>query len=286
MRVAYRTRRAARVALALLFCSPALLAGGCSYDTDTVTGSIKTSAAPHNEDSDLRAGVDTLGARYDANPGDKAVSIDYARVLRELGRYDQAVAVMQAAAVKAPTDLDVLCAYGKALADSGQLEQAARVLANSYTPDDPNWSSLSAQGAVADRLGDHQAAQRFYQSALKIAPQEPSVLNNLGLSYALDKRLREAEQTLRQAAAQPSADDRVRANLALVLSLEGKFDEAERVAQHDVTRETAAANVAAVRNMIAQPNSWRQIESTVAKPARGDKADFAPTQRSSGPPAG
>jgi Flp pilus assembly protein TadD len=286
MRVAYRTRRAARIALALLFCSPALLAGGCVDDSDAVTGSIKTSSTSRDDESDLRASADALGARYDTHPGDKAISIEYARVLRGLGRYDQAVAVMQAAAVKAPADGDVLGAYGKALADSGQLEQAAKVLANSYTPDDPNWSGLSAQGYVADRLGDHRAAQGFYQSALKIAPQEPSVLNNLGLSYALDKRLPDAERTLREAAAQPLADQRVRANLALVLSLEGKFDEAERVAQHDVTRETAAANVAAVRSMIAQPNSWRQIESTEAKPSKGEKADLAPSRRPSNAPAG
>lgn len=279
MRWAYWARRAARVSLALLLCSPALLAGGC-YDDDSVTGSIRTASAPVN-DSDLHTSAESLAARYDANPGDKAVSIDYARVLRALQRYDQAVAVMQAAAVKAPTDFEVLGAYGKALADAGQLEQAAKVLANSYTPDDPNWSNMSTQGYVADRLGDHQAAQRYYQSALKIAPNEPAVLNNLGLSYALDKRLREAEQTLREAAAQSSADQRIRANLTLVLSLEGKFDEAERLAQHDMSREAAVANVANIRGMMTQTNSWRQIEAAQPK---GAKADLAPSQRPSNPP--
>jgi Flp pilus assembly protein TadD len=198
--------------------------------------------------------------------------------LRVLKRYDQAVAIMQVAAVKAPTDFEVLGAYGKALADSGQLEQAAKVLANSYTPDAPNWSNLSTQGYIADRLGDHQTAQRFYQSALKIAPHEASVLNNLGLSYALDKQLREAEQTLREADAQPSADERVRANLALVLSLEGKFDEAERVSQHDMPRAAAVADATAVRGMMAQTNSWRQIESSDAKRLKAQKADVAQRQ--------
>lgn len=278
MRLASRGRQAARVALALLFCSPALLAGGCFYDDDAVTGSIKTSAAPQTDRSSLRASAEALASRYDANPGDKTASIEYARVLRALKRYDQAVAVMQTAAVKAPSDFEILGAYGKALADTGQLEQAAKVLANSYTPDAPNWSNLSAQGYVADRLGDHQAAQRFYQSALKIAPQEPSVLNNLGLSYALDKQLPEAERTLREAAAQPSADERIRANLALVLSLEGKFDDAERVSQQDMPHAAAVADAAAVRGLMAQINSWRQIESGEAKRLKAQKSDAAQRQ--------
>lgn len=280
MRLAYRRRRAVRVSLALLFCSPALLGGGCYYDDDAVTGSIRSSVAQETDDAGLRTSAEALASRYDANPGDKTASIEYARVLRALKRYDQAAAVMQTAAVKAPSDFEVLAAYGKALADTGQLAQAAKVLANSYTPDAPNWSTLSAQGYVADRLGDHQAAQRFYQAALKIAPHEPSVLNNLGLSYALDKQLREAEQTLRDAAAQPSADERVRANLALVLSLEGKFNEAERVSQQDVPRAAAVANIAAVRGMMAQTNSWRQIEPSEAERLKAQKVDVAQRQPS------
>lgn len=260
----------------ILLCGPpATLCAGCSYDADDVTGSVKTGAPLSASDSDRGAQAAQWGARYEANPGDKVASINYARALRGLKRYDQAVAVMQAAAVKAPKDFDVLGAYGKALADDGQLQQAAGVLANSYTPDAPNWSSLSAQGYVADRLGDHETAERLYRAALQIAPHEPTVLNNLGLSYTLNRKLKEAEATLREASAQPAADERIRANLALVLSLEGKFEEAEKVSRQDMPRDAAAANVAAVRGMLAQPNSWRQIETTEAKRKKDDKAGAA-----------
>src|SRR6185437_981723 len=156
------------------------------------------------------------------------------RALRALTRYKEAAAVMQAAAVKAPKDYEVLGEYGKALVDDGDLQQARDVLTRSYPPDRPNWDYLSVQGAVADRLDDHARAQGFYQEALKISPNQPAVLSNLGLSYALSKQLPLAEDTLRQAAALPGADSRVRQNLALVLALEGKFDEAEQVSQRDM----------------------------------------------------
>jgi Flp pilus assembly protein TadD len=268
---------ARRLALALVLGLLAPL-GGC-HGADDVTGSIgpgptgSPSAALPTTDEALRAYADEWGKRYDDHPGEKVASINYARALRALTRYPQAVAVMQSAAVKAPKDFEVLAAYGKALADAGQLEQAADVLSRSYTPEQPDWGSMSAQGTVADQLGDHAQAQEFYRGALKIAPSEPNVLSNLGLSYALTKQLPLAEETLRKAAAQPSADRRVRNNLALVLALEGKFAEAEKVNERDMSPEAAAANVAAVRQMIAQSNSWRDIQAIDAKkPGKAAKA--------------
>jgi Flp pilus assembly protein TadD len=268
----WSVRRSARRA-ALALCMGLLLPLGGCHSFDDVTGSIgssssSASAALPSGDEALRAYAERWGKKYDANPGEKVASMNYARALRGLGRYAQAVAVMQSAAVKAPQDWDVLAAYGKALADNGQLQQAADVLSRSYTPDRPNWASMSAQGSVADQLGDHAKAQEFYRTALKIAPDEPSLLSNLGLSYALTKQLPLAEQTLRQAAAQPTADRRVRDNLALVLALEGKFGEAQKISEQDMSPEAAAANVAAVRQMIAQSNSWREIQILDGKPER------------------
>ncbi|WP_158813737.1 tetratricopeptide repeat protein [Methylocapsa sp. S129] len=241
--------------------------GGCR-DTGDITGSIGSSGSQQalpTSDADLRAYADDWAKRYDANPGEKIASMNYARALRALTRYAQAAAVMQAAAVKAPKDMEVLGAYGKALADAGQFEQAADVLSRSYTPERPNWSSMSVQGSIADQLGDHAKAQDFYRDALKIAPGEPNVLSNLGLSYALTKQLPLAEQVLRQAAESPRADARVRDNLALVLSLEGKFGEAEQVERQDRSAQAAAANVASIRQMIAQSNSWRDIQTLDAR---------------------
>jgi Flp pilus assembly protein TadD len=256
-----RALRVAAFAAALAALAPL---GGCR-DMGDVTGSINSSQSLPTSEDDLRAYADNWGRRFDANPGDKTASINYSRALRGLTQYSQAVAVMQAAAVKAPKDFDVLGAYGKALADAGQLAQAKDVLSRSYAAERPNWDFMSAQGSVDDQLGDHAAAQQLYQEALKIAPGEPRILSNLGLSYALTKQLPIAEMTLRQAAASPRADSRVRQNLALVLALEGKFDEAQKLEEQDMSADAAAANVAAIREMIAQSNSWRDIKAIDGK---------------------
>jgi Flp pilus assembly protein TadD len=246
----------------------ALALGGCQNVGDVTASIAGQSVTPLPADAQgLHAYADRWERIYSANPGEKYASINYSRALRALSRYKEAEAVMQRAAVKAPRDYEVLGEYGKALADAGDLEQARDVLSRSYSQDQPNWDFLSVQGAVADRLDDHVRAQQFYNEALKIKPDEPAVLSNLGLSYALSKRLDLAEQTLRHAASLPRADARIRQNYALVLALEGKFSDAEEVSQRDMSPQEAARNVEAIRDMIAQNESWRALQGGAAKRA-------------------
>ena len=238
-----------------------LTATGCDRPSlSDVTGSIGGQDRLPQGDSELRQYAEEWGRRYDSNRNDKRTAMNYARALRMLSQHAQAVAVLQGLAVHYPKDMDVLGLYGKALADAGRLDEAAKVLANAHTPERPNWSILSAQGSVADQLGDHAQAQAYYAAALRIHPNDPGVLSNLGLSYALARDLTHAESTLRQAASQPTADMRVRQNLALVLALQGKFPEAEEISRHDLSAIDAASNVASIRRMISQSNTWRDIK--------------------------
>jgi Flp pilus assembly protein TadD len=265
-------------AMAVAVC--ALLAiGGCGKLAD-VTGSIgpQRRAELPRDDSELRRFAEEWGRRYDADPKNKGVALTYARALSKLDRAAQAVAVLQGLAIRYPEQMDVLGAYGKALADAGRLQEAAEVLARAHTPERPDWSVLSAQGSIADQLGHHEEARGYYQTALKIRPGEPGVLSNLGLSYALSKQLPLAEETLLSAAAQPTADIRVRQNLALVLALQGKFEEAESWSRHDLSPIDAAANVASIRQMIAQSNSWREIQSFGAHARKTQAPRAAPHQ--------
>ncbi|MDB5629738.1 MAG: hypothetical protein JWQ51_2078, partial [Tardiphaga sp.] len=93
-------------------------------------------------------------------------------------------------------------------------------------------------------------ARRYYASALKIVPEEPSVLSNLGLSYMLSKQLPQAEATLRRAYGNPQADARVRQNLGLVVGLQGRYAEAETIVKADLPPDEAAANVAYLKQMM------------------------------------
>jgi Flp pilus assembly protein TadD len=227
------------------------VAGCVSTRPGETTGSLAGTAPPASEDEWRRA-VSAWGERYKANTGDPDVAIHYAQALRATGQRAQAVAVLEQASLRNARNMEVLGAYGRALADVGDYRQALDVLGRAHAPDRPDWRILSAQGAVLDQMGRHEDAQRYYETALKIVPDEPSVLSNLGLSYALSKELPRAEATLKRAAAGQRVDPRVRQNLALVIGLQGRFAEAETIARADLPAEEASANVAYLRQMLSQ----------------------------------
>jgi Flp pilus assembly protein TadD len=227
---------------------------GCASSRPAETGALAATATPSSDDEWHRA-AQAWGERYQANTGDPDIAIHYAQALRATGQRAQAVAVLEQSSLRNPKNMALLGAYGRALADVGNFQQALDVLGRAHAPDHPDWRILSAQGAVLDQMGRHEDAQRYYETALKIVPDEPSVLSNLGLSYALSKQLPRAEATLKRAAAGQRVDPRVRQNLALVVGLQGRFAEAESIARADLPAEEASANVAYLRDMLARQSN-------------------------------
>ena len=238
----------------------AMAAAGCATTPSApdVTGSIATDAAPRSE-AEWRREMNVWGQRYRADQADSVAAIRYAQALRAIGQRAQATAVLEQATISNPHDQPLLGAYGRALADNGNFDQALEVLNRAHSPDRPDWRILSVQGAVLDQLGRHAEAQRYYASALRLVPDEPSVLSNLGLSHALSKNLPQAEIALRRAAQQKPADPKIRQNLALVIGLQGRFAEAEKIVRADLSPDEAAQNVAYLRRMMAQQNDLKKL---------------------------
>ena len=247
--------------LARLLASAAMTAilaaglGGCQTMSD-ITGSI-TSKAEVSPNADPRNAVEAYGARYRANPRDADAALAYGQALRATGQRSQAVAVLEQANIAHPGNKALLAGYGRALADNGNFQQAFDVLSRAHSPDNPDWRILSVQGTALDQLGRHDEARRYYASALKIVPDEPSVLSNLGLSYVLSKELPKAEEVLRRAYASSRADVRVRQNLGLVIGLQGRFAEAESIVKADLPADEAAANVAYLKQVLSRKDNPR-----------------------------
>jgi Flp pilus assembly protein TadD len=251
----------------------AAAAAGCqtmARSSGDVTGSVggplgARAEAPAGRDA--RSPVDGLGERYRANPRDADAALKYGQALRANGQRTQAVAVLEAATLANPSNKQLLATYGRALAENGNFKLAFDTLSQAHTPANPDWRILSVQGTTLDQMGRHDEARRYYASALKIVPEEPSVLSNLGLSYMLSKELPKSEEVLRRAYSSPGADVRVRQNLALVVGLQGRFSEAETIVKADLPPEEAAANVAYLKQMLNRNEGPRQGAQT--DPASG-----------------
>lgn len=257
MRASAKPGRPLAAPVAVSFAVAVLLAGcATAPPPDPVTtGSVP---APITHD-DFENAVDAWAARYDANPGDRTAALGYAKALQQTGRTDQAIAILQKTTIGFPNDREVLAEYGKALAAGGDLNRALDTIQRAQTPDRPDWRLLSAEAALLDQLGRHGEARKRYAQALDLAPDQPSLLSNYGMSYILTGELDEAERLLRRAVKLDGADSRVRQNLALAVGLSGRFAEAEEIAGAELDPDEAAANVAYLRQMLGERDDWRRL---------------------------
>jgi len=212
--------------------------------------------------ADAQKTLAELGARYKANPRDKVTIIYYAAALRGAGQNDQSAAVLEAGMSTYRNDADIAVAYAKALTAQGRFDQALNVIDAAIVPQQPDWNALSVKGAILDQTGRNAEARLLYNQALLIAPGEASLEANLGLSYAMTNELDAAEAHLRRAVAMPGANTRIRQNLALVIGLQGRFDEARAIYAKELAPDQVEANMAYIRALLTQQNRWNVIQES------------------------
>ena len=247
--------------------------GGCSSIAGRdITGSVTTPAPTSSAlasatrpEADWRRDIEVYGERYRKNPKDVEAALRYGQALRGTGQRAQAAAVLEQATISSPGNQMLLASYGRALVDNGNYQQGYDVLSRAHTPDNPDWHILSIQGTALDRLGKHEEARQYYNNALKIKPEEPSVLSNLGMSYLLSKQLANAEEALRRAYDGDRSNARIRQNLALAVGLQGRTSEAENIVSAGLQPDEAAESVNALKQMLPRGNaSPRRIRSAEA----------------------
>jgi Flp pilus assembly protein TadD len=260
--IGHRNAMGKRVVLAIAVAALSATVAGCA-NRNMTTGSVNRGSAQAiaaMSSEELEAAADSLGRAYAKEPKNKLTALRYSNVLQMNGRNDQALAVMRKLAIDYPKERDVLAAYGKALAGAGEFEAALDAIRRAQTPEYPDWKLVSAEAAILDQLGQKEDARVLYRRALDMQPNEPSVLSNLGMSYVLEGDLKTAETHLRAASQAPGADSRVRQNLALVIGLQGRFEEAEAIARQELAPDQAEANVEYLRSMMSQQNAWKQLK--------------------------
>ena len=207
-----------------------------------------------------QAALGDLAERYKRNPRDRGTIIAYAAVLRAAGQAEQAVAVMETGMAADGRDPATRIAFAKALAAAGRFPQALNVIDATIDPASPDWNALSVKGAILDQSGRNTEARVLYRQALTIAPHEPSLHANLGLSFAMTNELDEAERLLHIAVRLPGATSRIRQNLALVIALQGRFDEARTMFAAELPAEQVESNMEYVRALLTQQNRWDAIK--------------------------
>lgn len=243
----------------LLALSSATMLAGCTKSSPRMdtTGNINTaSIAPASFEA-----VAELGKTWEADPGDVSKGLAYANALESINQPDKQLQVYEKLVQRNPGNGKLTGLYGRRLVAAGRSADAIAVLERAAAEGNADWRIHSALGSAYDQQGLYQKARPHYEKALAADPKNLSVMNNLGMSYALEGNLKQAEATLRQADALPrsKSEPRIRQNLALVVGLQGRFEEASGLARKDLPPEQVEANMAYLQKMLSQPNTWQQI---------------------------
>jgi Flp pilus assembly protein TadD len=255
-----------------------------------LTPEAPQAAAAAQLPSDPQQATEYWGKEYEKDPRNLDAALAYAQNLRVTGKKREAMAVLQQASIIHGSDKKLAADYGRLALELDQIGVAKKLLAIADDPTNPDWRIIMARGTALAKEGSYREAITFYERAQALQPGHPSVLNNLALAYTMSGEPERGEQLLRQASAAGSENAKVRQNLALVLGLQGKYDEATTVASKDLDAGQAQANTAILKKMVKldakpmtpqgpAPDAWAPAVVAAKTPAQ------APTPTRAAAPA-
>lgn len=237
-----------------------LMLGACAQTGIEDTGLLsalmpasdaQTDAAAAPAPSDPLQATDYWGKRYSKNPRDLDAALAYSQNLRAIGQKSQALVVLQQASIIHGADKRLAADYGRLALELDQVSLAKKLLTLADDPANPDWRIILARGTALAKEGSYREAISFYERANALKPNHPSVLNNLALAYIMSGEAERGETMLRQASASgEEVDAKVRQNLALVLGLQGKYDEATKVGSVDLAADQAQSNTDLLKKMV------------------------------------
>jgi Flp pilus assembly protein TadD len=279
---AERPAAAYRVVRTVAGLTATLMLGACAQTGELLPKaslaslqSSDESEKPTTPQNELQKATAYWGQEYAKRPTALEPALSYARNLKALGEKQKALDVLQRAGSVHDGNRELAGEYGRLALDLDQVQVAARMLAIADDPTKPDWKVISARGTVLAKQGQYKQAIPFYERALALSQNQSSVLNNLAMAHAMGGDPKKAEELLHQAAATPGGNTaKVKQNLALVLGLQGRYDEAKQLtAGSSSAAADASQNVDVLRTFVKAPATATPSSVATAAPAT-PVADF------------
>jgi Flp pilus assembly protein TadD len=234
-----------------------LLLGACSASPSLLQDialkpetTNSTEASAPEPQTELQKATIYWGKEFAKKPTELQPALNYAKDLKALGEKQKALSVLQQASMFHGKDPQLTSEYGRLALELNQTNLAGQLLAAADDPTRPDWRVVSARGTVLAKQGKYSNAIPFYERALSLSPNNPTIMNNLAMAHAMMGDPKKAEEILRQAVAAPGATSKMRENLALVLGLQGRYDESRSVASRVLDSSTAASNTKYLKQMV------------------------------------
>jgi len=252
--------------VSLTACTSTPTSGEETVETDPYKLAMAAASRPASAEeiaiaqrSDPLTRANFWAEEYRKDAANLDVIVQFMKALRGIGSHERVEEIASTTLPIHPTSHEIFLELGRSLMAREKPLDAAQIFARSADlAPDTEAAPLAALGVALDQIEEHAKAQAAYKYALERQPTRVSTLSNYGLSLALTGDLEGAEVQLRKAVALPGSDVRVRQNLALILGLQGRYDEMSAV-DPDAPRRTIEANRQALRTMMIPARTYREL---------------------------
>ncbi|HEU5046390.1 MAG TPA: tetratricopeptide repeat protein [Rickettsiales bacterium] len=198
-------------------------------------------ASTYELERDYKHAIETYRSIAKDSPYGIQAQIMAAYDKSELGDKPGAVSDLDAIAQQHPTMVSALLAKGDILRIQGQYAQAIEsydaALVRLKTPQKPNWIIFFSRGICYDKLGQFEKTEQDMQSALKLSPEDPDVLNYLGYSWLTKHRnIAQAKKMISEAYDARPEDAQIIDSMGFALYSEGDFKDAQEYFEQALER--------------------------------------------------
>ena len=146
-----------------------------------------------------------------------------------------------------PPTTKTLWAMADILATQGKDSECEYVLKRIIQNDHKFLPAYNSLAELQMRQGQTNAATATLQDALRIGPEDPVLLNNLGMCWLVRRDYDNALRVFDKAAGIAPENAKYRANMAVALGLMGREEESLALFRQVLSEEQAAHNVRVLR---------------------------------------
>jgi Tfp pilus assembly protein PilF len=216
--------------------------------------SLEHLAFLYSEAGDARKAAEMIRHALDLNPAATDIAALFGAYSTEAGLGREAAARLEPYAQDLQADVDVLIAYGVALASIGRAKDALVAFDRARASDPENGLPLVDIGTVYLMAGDRERASAAFTAALKIDPSLARAENSLGVIAAEGRDYASAIEHWRRATALDPRDHQTLFNLGDLLVRLGRPAEARPFWERYVREAPAsdARDVGRVRRWLSE----------------------------------
>ncbi|MFZ5616967.1 MAG: tetratricopeptide repeat-containing sulfotransferase family protein, partial [Pseudomonadota bacterium] len=228
---------------------------------------------------DLQSAAEAFDAALQLDPQDQATALILARALASAGNFGAAYHVLDHMEKIRPDDVEALklrLEIARTRRDFPALEALAQRLTK-VAPDDPTgWRDLAAAFYEGGRFED---ALRAFERAMALMPRSAENLSQLASIAINALDFEKADAALAEAEAASPGDARMLSTKALLLTYQGRKEEAEAYCRRCMEADPTFSGVYPQLSLLR--NGWLSDEEEFHIRAYSERADIAPGSRAS-----